>query len=75
MFFSCFAVDKIVKRRKAGKKSKTNVKDYNSNGKNQIPTAKEYFNTIEILNRQALPLRDRFKKKVQDYFKTSNDKF
>ena len=57
------------------RESKTNVKDYNSNGKNQIPTAKEYFNTIEILNRQALPLRDRFKKKVQDYFKTSNDKF
>ena len=27
MFCSCFAVDKIVKRRKAGKKSKTNVKE------------------------------------------------
>lgn len=55
------------------RESKTNQKEYNSLDKSQIPTAKQYFNTTEILNRQALPLRDTFKKKVQDYFKTIND--
>lgn len=55
------------------RESKTNLKEFNNSGKSQIPTAKQYFNTTEILNRQALPLRDTFKKKVQDYFKTTND--
>ncbi|WP_411766146.1 hypothetical protein [Winogradskyella sp. A3E31] len=55
------------------RESKTNRKNYNNNALDQIPTAKEYFNTIEILNRQALPLRERFKRKVQTYFKTEND--
>ena len=55
------------------RESKTNLKEYNFNPKSQIPTAKEYFNTIEILNRQALPLRLQFKKKLQDYFKNTND--
>ena len=55
------------------RESKTNRKEYNASSKDQIKTAKEYFNTIEILNRQALPLQDRLKKKVQDYFKTTDD--
>jgi hypothetical protein len=36
-------------------------------------TIKQYFNTIEILNRQSLPLRKDLVKKVQEYFKTGND--
>ena len=36
-------------------------------------TIKQYFNTIEILNRQTLPLRQEFKQKVQEYFKRTND--
>ena len=36
-------------------------------------TIKQYFNTTEILNRQSLPLRQDIKKKVQEYFKTTND--
>ena len=56
------------------RQSKTNKKVFDNNGVNQIPTAKEYFNTTEILNRQVLPLRQRFKKKTQEYFKTANDK-
>jgi hypothetical protein len=55
------------------RESKTNKNEFNSTPNSQIPTAKQYFNTTEILNRQALPLRERFKKKVQDYFKTKND--
>ena len=54
------------------RESETNNKDFNTNNPSQIPTAKQYFNTTEILNRQALPLQNHFKKKIQEYFK-SND--
>ena len=53
--------------------SKTNRKEHNKTTNSQIPTAKQYFKTTEILKRQALPLRSQFKKKLQDYFKNTND--
>tara|TARA_R110002096_G_scaffold135560_2_gene287609 strand:- start:4317 stop:7724 length:3408 start_codon:yes stop_codon:yes gene_type:complete len=55
------------------RESETNKNEFNNNSNNQIPTAKQYFNTTEILNRQALPLQQVYKKKVQDYFKKDND--
>ena len=55
------------------RKSETNNKVYDNTVPNQIPKAKEYFNTTEILNRQALPLQQVYKKKVQEYFKKAND--
>lgn len=55
------------------RKSETNKEEFNQNAPNQIPTAKQYFNTTEILNRQALPLQDHFRKKIQEYFKNTND--
>jgi hypothetical protein len=55
------------------RKSETNNKTYDNTVPNQIPKAKEYFNTTEILNRQALPLQQVYKKKVQEYFKKAND--
>lgn len=55
------------------RKAESNQKQYNNDSSNQIPTAKEYFNTTEILNRQALPLQQVYKKKVQEYFKKTND--
>lgn len=55
------------------RKSETNSKQYNNTTNSQINTAKEYFNTTEILNRQALPLQQVYKKKVQEYFKKNND--
>ncbi len=55
------------------RESKTNRIEYNKTTNSQIPTAKQYFNTTEILNRQALPLRSQLKKKLQDYFKNTND--
>ncbi|MFD2917057.1 DUF4175 family protein [Psychroserpens luteus] len=55
------------------RKSETNNKTYDNTVPNQIPKAKEYFNTTEILNRQALPLQQVYKKKVQEYFKKVND--
>ncbi|MCK7589500.1 hypothetical protein M0G43_02830 [Subsaxibacter sp. CAU 1640] len=55
------------------RKAESNFKQYDNNSSNQIPTAKEYFNTTEILNRQALPLQQVYKKKVQEYFKKADD--
>ena len=48
------------------RKSKTNLNEFRNNTNNSIIKAKEYFNTTEILNRQALPLRQQYKKKVQE---------
>ena len=55
------------------RKSETNREEFNTTIPSQIPTAKQYFNTTEILNRQALPLQNHFKKKIQEYFKNNND--
>ncbi|MCK8481757.1 DUF4175 family protein [Psychroserpens algicola] len=55
------------------RQSETNNKTYDNSVPNQLPKAKEYFNTTEILNRQALPLQQIYKKKVQEYFKKAND--
>jgi hypothetical protein len=57
------------------RKSETNQKQFKNTIGNQINTAKQYFNTTEILNRQTLPLQQEYKKKVQDYFKKKNDQF
>ncbi|MFV8225344.1 hypothetical protein [Christiangramia aquimixticola] len=55
------------------RKSETNVNDYNSPLKEQINRAKEYFNSTEILNRQALPLRQIYRDKVKEYFGKGRD--
>jgi len=55
------------------RESETNQNRFGNNTNNQIPIAKQYFKTTEILNRQALPLQQVYKKKVQEYFKTTND--
>jgi hypothetical protein len=57
------------------RKSETNQKVFLPQNQSQIPTAKEYFNTTELLNRQALPLQNHFKEKIKAYFKKTNDKF
>ena len=55
------------------RESQSNKKNFDNNSINQIPTAKQYFNTTEILNKQTLPLQPVYKKKVQAYFKHNND--
>ncbi|NNL16793.1 MAG: hypothetical protein HKO81_09160 [Flavobacteriaceae bacterium] len=55
------------------RKSETNKQQFNNSTNNKIPAIKKYFNTTEILNRQALPLQPVYKKKVQEYFKQVND--
>ncbi|GAA4280229.1 DUF4175 family protein [Gaetbulibacter aestuarii] len=55
------------------RESNTNRKDFQNHSNNQIPDLKRYFNSLEILNKQALPLQQNYKKKVQEYFKEKND--
>ena len=50
------------------RQSETNKKEF-SNQSKPLPSALlEYLNSIEILNRQSLPLRSNFNEKVQEYF-------
>lgn len=56
------------------RKSEVNKKEFENTSTNQIKTAKQYFNTTEILNKQHLPLQPIYKQKVQQYFKQENDK-
>ncbi|MBF6608736.1 MAG: hypothetical protein ITG00_08365 [Flavobacterium sp.] len=47
-----------------------NTKKEFSNRANALPPAlQEYLNSVEILNRQSLPLRSNYNRKVQEYFK------
>jgi len=55
------------------RKSKTNENQFSNTLNNQFFNAKQYFNTTEILNRQALPLQQVYKKKVKEYFKKADD--
>jgi hypothetical protein len=56
----------------AKRQSNTNKVNFN-NTANPLPKKlQDYLNSIEILNRQTLPLHSNFNRKVQEYFK-SND--
>ncbi|GAA3566385.1 hypothetical protein [Snuella lapsa] len=55
------------------RESKTNNRNFDNKANNQIQKAKQYFQTTEILNRQTLPLQQVYKKKVQTYFKQTDD--
>jgi hypothetical protein len=54
------------------RQSKTNDKNYNGTTTPLSKELKDYLNSVEILNRQSLPLQPNFNQKVQNYFK-SND--
>jgi hypothetical protein len=55
------------------RESSTNLRDFSNPVNSAVETAKKYFNTTEILNRNALPLKEEYKRKVQDYFQKNND--
>ena len=50
------------------RQSESNKKQYDNESKPLPEGLLEYLNTIEILNRQSLPLRSNFNQKVQEYF-------
>ncbi|RZJ31561.1 MAG: hypothetical protein EOO48_01735 [Flavobacterium sp.] len=69
--YELLKLEKAVQQQGEEKKrqSETNRKEFNNNS-NELPAAlRDYLNSIEILNRQSLPLRPNFNQKVQEYFK------
>ena len=64
-------LDKAIQQQGEEEKrqGETSKKQFN-NQTNVMPSGlKDYLNSIEILNRQSLPLRPNFNQKVQEYFK------
>ncbi|OBQ51962.1 hypothetical protein JJL45_02955 [Tamlana sp. s12] len=55
------------------RESQTPNNDFKGTSSDQIPKAKQYFKTTEILNRQALPLQQNYKERVKEYFKEDHD--
>ena len=55
------------------RESRTNSAEYQNQLRLKPEDIKKYFNQVEILNREALPLRQEYKKEVQRYFDGSND--
>ena len=51
------------------RKSDTNIQNFEKRNIDKLKLQNQYFNSNEILNRQSLPLRTIYKKKVQEYFK------
>ena len=54
------------------RQSQTNQKEFNNQSKPLPSNLQEYLNSIEILNRQSLPLRSNFNQQVQEYFKNND---
>jgi len=50
------------------RQSETNQKEFNNQSNALPPALLDYLKSIEILNRQSLPLRSNFNQKVNDYF-------
>jgi hypothetical protein len=50
------------------RQSEVNTKDFDNQSKALPDALLDYLNSIEILNRQSLPLRSNFELKVQEYF-------
>ena len=72
--YELLKLEKAIQEQGEDKKrqSETNKKEFN-NQTNALPARlQEYLNSIEILNRQSLPLRSNFNQKVQEYFKTND---
>ena len=72
--YEMLKLDKAVQQQGEEKKrqSETNKKEFINNSYALPTRLQEYLNSVEILNRQTLPLRSNFNQKVQEYFK-SND--
>ncbi|WP_224485342.1 DUF4175 family protein [Robertkochia aurantiaca] len=53
------------------RESETNLKEFQNQLQKQTPDLQEYLKETEILNRQILPLRQIYKRKVQEYFENN----
>ncbi len=54
------------------RQSQTNRKEFNNTTNALDPSLQQYLNSVEILNRQTLPLRPNYNQKVQEYFKKND---
>ena len=54
------------------RQAETNKKEFNNTSTALPKGLQDYLNSVEILNRQTLPLRSNFNQKVQEYFKTND---
>jgi hypothetical protein len=52
------------------RQSRTNQKNFNNTLRTDPEIIKQFFNSTEILNREALPLKHDYKQRVQQYFST-----
>jgi hypothetical protein len=55
------------------RESRTNTREFKNDVRLSPEDIKKYFNTTELLNREALPLRQDYKHKVQEYFRKTDD--
>ena len=72
--YELLKLEKAVQQQGEDKKrqSEANKKEFNNQAPALPTRLQEYLNSIEILNRQSLPLRSNFNQKVQEYFKTND---
>ncbi|NBU80054.1 MAG: hypothetical protein EBS55_00195 [Flavobacteriaceae bacterium] len=72
--YELLKLDKALQQQGEDKKrqSETNKKEFNNQSTALPSKLQEYLNSIEILNRQSLPLRSNFNQRVQEYFKTND---
>ncbi|RWX00085.1 DUF4175 family protein [Flavobacterium cerinum] len=72
--YELLKLDKAIQQQGEENKrqSQTNTKEFNNNANSIPPALKEYLNSVEILNRQSLPLRPNFNQRVQTYFRKND---
>ncbi|MEE1897266.1 hypothetical protein V1389_02890 [Flavobacterium rakeshii] len=72
--YELLKLDKAIQQQGEENKrqSQTNTKDFKNSSANIPDELKEYLNSIEILNRQSLPLRPNYNQRVQTYFKNND---
>jgi hypothetical protein len=68
--YELLKLEKAVQQQGEEKKrqSETSKKDYTNTATALPARLQEYINSVEILNRQTLPLRSNYNQKVQEYF-------
>ena len=69
--YELLKLEKAIQQQGEEKKrqSETNKKEFNNQSMALPSSLQDYLNSIEILNRQSLPLRSNFNQRVQEYFK------
>ncbi|CAM3317756.1 Glutamyl-tRNA synthetase [Flavobacterium longum] len=69
--YELLKLEKAIQQQGEEKKrqSETNKKEFQNNSNALPKSLQDYLNSIEILNRQSLPLRPNYDQKVQEYFK------